>query len=172
MKKKVLFTLMAAMLVTAAVPVFAAENTTGKGEQSIEVQGKYQDRTTSDTVYSVDISWEQMEFTYAESGTKTWNPKDHTYVDHTTAGWEANGNKISVINHSNADVNVAFDFSAVKDFAGVEGTFDVTSRTLKAGVLNEYENADRVDSVLSLTGSLEKNVTEFTKVGEVTITID
>ena len=39
-------------------------------------------------MYSVDLTWEDMTFTYNESGSRTWDPDTHTYTDTTSAGWD------------------------------------------------------------------------------------
>ena len=39
-----------------------------------------QDVYKRQTVYSVDLTWEDMTFTYNESGARTWDPDTHTYT--------------------------------------------------------------------------------------------
>lgn len=170
---KKFLSVIAALSVMSAltIGVSAADSTISQGEQSIDVQAKFNDGVTTETVYSVDVSWGAMEFTYSESGSMTWNPDDHTYTDTTVANWTAEGNTVTVINHSNADVDVSFEFGALSEYENVTGSFDVSSKTLKAGVVNEYDSADKVTSTLTLSGEMEKSAKEFTKVGTVTITI-
>ncbi len=167
MKKMATFVLAASMLL--GTRTFAGTVTTGN--QNIDVEAKYQDKTTSATVYSVDISWGKMQFIYTESGNRTWNPSSHTYTGKITSGWNAVGNTISVTNHSNADVTTSFAFSALGAYSTVNGSFDINSKKLVAGTIDDYANADKVTATLTLSGELSKNVTDFTKVGAITVTV-
>lgn len=169
MKKFVSLVLALVMVMSLTTTAFAATITTG--DQNIDVEAKYQDNTTTSTVYSVDVSWGAMQFTYTESGAMTWNPADHTYTDSTTAGWTANGNTVTVTNHSNADVTASFAFNALDAYNTVTGSFDIASETLDAGVVGGYDDADKVVATLTLAGTLAETVTDFTKVGTITVTI-
>lgn len=169
MKKIVSLILALVMVMSLSTTAFATTITTG--DQDIDVEAKYQDNTTTATVYSVDVSWGAMQFTYTESGAMTWNPADHTYTDSTTAGWTANGNTVTVTNHSNADVTASFAFNALAAYDTVTGSFDIASETLDAGVVGGYDDADKVVATLTLAGALAETVTDFTKVGTITVTI-
>lgn len=168
---KKITTLILSMILALALSVTAFAATVGTGDQEIDVEGKYQDNTTVSTVYSVDVTWGAMQFTYSENGSMTWNPADHTYSDNTTAGWTANGNTVTVTNHSNAEVTVSFSFDALSSFSAVTGSFDIAADTLEAGVEDGYDTADEVTSTLSLEGTLDENVTDFTKIGTITVNI-
>lgn len=169
--KKLASILLALILVMSLGATAFAATTVGTGDQSIDVEAKYQDNTTSATVYSVDIAWGAMKFTYTESGAMTWNPADHTYTSATTAGWTADGNTVTVTNHSNAAVTASFAFAALDAYKTVTGSFDVASKTLEAGKVNGYDSADNVTATLTLGGALTNTVTDFTKIGTVTVTI-
>lgn len=170
MKKLTSLVLAAAMVLALGAITFAETITTG--DQNIDVEAKYQDRTTTATVYSVDITWGAMQFTYAENGTMTWNPSDHTYSGSTTAGWTATGNTVTVVNHSNADITASFAFEALETYSEVTGTFDIESEALAAGVVNGYDAADEVTVRLTLGGTLPETVTNYTKIGKITVTIE
>lgn len=170
MKKLTSLVLAAAMVLALGAITFAETITTG--DQNIDVEAKYQDRTTTATVYSVDITWGAMQFTYAENGTMTWNPSDHTYSGSTTAGWTATGNTVTVVNHSNADITASFAFEALETYSEVTGTFDIESKALAAGVVNGYDAADEVTVRLTLGGTLPETVTNYTKIGKITVTIE
>ena len=169
MKKNVAFILALTMVMSLNITAFAA--TVGTGEQDIDVEGKYQDNTTTSTVYSVDVTWGAMQFTYTESGAMTWNTADHTYSCTKSSGWTADGNTVTVTNHSNAAVTASFDFASLPDYNTVTGSFDVASETLEAGVEGGYDTADKVTATLTLDGTLEENVTEYTKIGTITVKI-
>ena len=168
--KKILALILALSLVMSLnISAFAA--TVGIGDQNIDVEGKYQDNTAVPTVYSVDITWGAMQFTYTESGAMNWNPANHTYSDNTSTGWIANGNTVTVTNHSNAAVTTSFAFSALADYSTVTGSFDLTSEILEAGVEGAYADADKVTTTLTLVGSLANTVTDYTKIGTITVRI-
>ena len=54
----------------------------------------------------------------------------------------------------------------------MNGGFDVSSKTLAAGVENDYVGADHVSTALTLNGSLPSNVNDFVTVGSVTVSIN
>lgn len=169
MKKFMSFILLLVMTVTISTTTFA--ETVSTGEQNIDVQAKYQDNTNNSTVYSVDISWGAMQFTYTESGDMVWNPADHTYKDSTAAEWNSNGNTVTVVNHSNADVTATFSFDVLDEYNTVNGSFDVASEKLAAGVVNGYESAAKVIAALTLKGTLSEKITDFVKIGTIKVVI-
>lgn len=169
MKKITAFILTLTLGTAMNVTVFA--DTVGTGDKDIDVMGRYQDNTNNPTVYSVDVTWGAMEFTYTESGAMTWNPEDHTYSDNTSAVWTANGNTVTVTNHSNADVDVSFSFAALSAFESVSGSFDIPSDKLAAGIEGSYDTADEVTASLTLGGTLDDSATDYTKIGTITVKI-
>lgn len=169
MKKRVAAILV--WMLVLALSVTAVAETISTGDKDIDVEAKYQNSTTVGIVYSVDISWGAMQFTYTERGTKEWNPDDHSYTDSTSASWSASGNTVTVVNHSNVAVTASFAFEVLEAYNTVTGTFDVESRTLKAGAVDGYDTADKVTTKLTLNGTLAKTVTNFTKIGKIIVTV-
>lgn len=175
MKMKKILALVMSLTMTAAMGMTAfAENANiGTGNQSIDVEAKYSGGTETPTVYSVDVSWGAMEFTYAVGGTSDWNPETHEYVDNTTAQWTANGNKVSVTNHSNAGVTASFAFDALETYSGISGTFDNASVELPSAEGKAVNAAELTGSAaLTLDGVLNSSMTDFTKIGAITVTIN
>ena len=116
---------------------------------------------------NVTVSWGSMAFVC----TMEWDPNTHT----STVTWEPaeeNGNRITVTNDGNVDVNAAFAFSDLTSAAqncGLTGAFDVSSARVPrvSGGTSGTQTA-----YLTLTSSeaptgLKKN----TKLGTVTVTI-
>lgn len=173
--KKVLSIALIAMLVFSfgTMSVFAESDTlTGAGSKTIDVKAKYTDGVTTPTVYSVDLTWGAMEFTYSVSGTKTWNPSTHVYDVVTTPTWTAAGNTVTVTNHSNAAVTAAFVYAKAAGFDGVNGTFNNASLPLLATVEGSaVGSAPSGSTTLTLDGTLANTVTNFTKVGTITVTL-
>lgn len=171
--KKIASVLMATALLAAAGISASAE--TIPSNSSHDVMGTYTDSSTANTVYSVDVEWGAMKFNYTKSGNAVWNPENHSYDrDGVTGTWNAEGNIVTVTNHSNAAVNVAAAFAAETDVLGdsVTGTFEKTDTTLDAGEEGNYEGADKEVFSLTMNGDPKDNFGgEETKIGTVTINL-
>lgn len=170
MKRRFSFAVALLAAATLATPALAASQSIGQESLPIDVYARYVDGSTTGTVYSVDISWGNMQFTYAKDGNRTWNPSDHTYNDETTTQWQADGNTIQVTNHSNTDVTATFAFSPFSNLPDLQGSFSVPSQLLDAGKENDYAGADSVTSQLTLSGAYTAEG-DFAKVGTVTVSI-
>lgn len=166
--KKFAVVALALMLMATQIVLASAE---GLGNRTQDVKAKYSGGAAEPEVYSVDVTWGAMEFTYSVGGTRTWNPTTHLYDENVTAGWTESGNDITVVNHSNKSVNVAFSYEAAQGFSGITGSFDTASSTLAAGKVGDVAGADKVVSHLTLSGALASSVTEFTKVGTITVSL-
>ena len=174
MKKLLSMMLAFALVMSMSVTAFAAEDKDNKpgDSQDIEVTAKY--TTVSETtVYSVDIEWEEMTFTYAETGSKTWNPSDHSYTDTTSGGWNKTSATVKVTNHSNAAVNVEMEYVASTTDTGITGTLSNGSKTeLAAGVEGKYDEAASVTATLTISGTPNSNVAAAgTTIGTITVKI-
>ena len=93
MRKLFAISIAAALALLTGVAVFAesSEKTIGGNEsQSINVIAKRTDTTENNVVYSVDMKWDDMTFTYHEKSTRVWNPEDHTYSEKITGEWDKN----------------------------------------------------------------------------------
>ena len=184
---KILATVLALVCILSlcAIPAFAGEETNVKpGEKTVSVVGKAKSSTTVTNVYSVDITWGAMSFTYTSEGDKEWDPDTHTYKGNATTSWAPdveNGDLVTVTNHSNADVWVSFEFEAVANKKGTyTGKFgdDAASAVAKlikkidAGVENDYAGASKATTKLIMDGVL--NLTETkpdVEIGKIKITI-
>lgn len=178
--KKVLAVVLALVMALAlSVTAFAGENNGTKpenGPTKIDVTGAYSGEGTPIDVYSVDISWGSMEFTYKTTGEKTWNPETHEYNVNEGDGWvfEDGADVVTVVNHSNAAVKV--DFSFEKDNEPYKGPYTGTmsneSETLDPAVENTaLETAPSTTSKLQLNGKLNAVQTESTKLGQITVSL-
>lgn len=163
------------VLLLAALPMaaFAEGNTLTGADQSynVDVRAKYEDGTSTPDVYSIDVVWGAMQFTYSSSGTREWDPTTHQYTGSITGTWTAAGNTVTVTNHSNKAVGVRFSYEKATGFDGINGAFSVASDTLAAGVVGKAAEADSVRTALTLSGTLADTVTEFTSVGSVTVSL-
>lgn len=144
----------------------------GLGNQYIDVKAKYNDGATVPDIYSVDLTWQDMTFSYNESGTRIWNPTTHTYTESLTTGWDKDSAAVTATNHSNQAVTVLFTYTAQGE-TGITGTMSKDSFTLAAGVEGKPYEADSDTSVLNISGTPNETVTaEGITVGAITVTID
>ena len=176
MKKLIATALALTMTLSLSTTALAGGNVDGAGlgSQDINVTAKYNDDATEPTVYSVDLTWEDMTFTYNEFGTRIWDPDTHTYKDTTSAGWDKNTAAVTATNHSNANVTVSFTYTPQGD-TGVDASMSKDSFILYAGVENYPDDASTDSAVLTIQGSSEPNgsvTAEGVTIGTITVTIE
>lgn len=168
MKKAI--TLMLAVLMILSMATIAMAAAPGDSED-IDVTAKYNSSTSTVTVYSVDIVWEDMTFTYNEETEKVWNAADHSYSSTTTGEWDKTAATITVTNHSNAVVNVALTYVPV-DGTGVSATLDINEKALAAGVEGKPDEADALLATLTVSGKPNETITNVgVKIGSITVTL-
>lgn len=178
MKKKTALVLTLAMVFSLApLSAYADTLTAVGGTASHDVTATYVDGSSGGaggTVYSVDIAWGDMAFTYtAEAG--IWDPTNHTYTGAEGGVWKVDkegGNTITVTNHSNTDVTAAFSYAADAGFTGISGSFDNASLALKSAVGTEVANAPSGTAALTLDGALGSDTTANTTIGTITVTLN
>ena len=177
MKKKTALVLTLAMVFSLA-PLSAYADTIGTagGTASHDVTATYTTDSTGGaggTVYSVDIAWGDMEFTYTAAA-GVWDPVTHTITGADGGTWSATntgGNQIKVTNHSNTAVTATFSYAAASGYEGISGSFDKTSLDLATAVGTEVSNAPSDSAALSLSGALASTATTSTKIGTITVTL-
>ncbi len=177
MKKLIATALALTMTLSLSTTALAAGNVNGAGvgsQDPIDVTAKYNDGAKEPTVYSVDLTWEDMTFTYNESGTRTWDPDTHTYTDTTSAGWDKVTAAVTATNHSNAQVTVKFDYTP-QGATGVTASMSKPSFILAAGVENRPNEAATNSSLLTINSSTKPNssvTAEGVTIGTITVTIE
>lgn len=160
---------------TLAVSSFAFASSTpitsvgGTGTQN--VMGQYHTNDAAATVYSVDVAWDSMAFTYTVASEGTWNPTTHSFDSASEGSWSDTDNTVKVTNHSNAAVNVTVSYAAEGSYSGITGSFSNGSFQLATAEDTEVGNAPNQTATLTLTGALDKSVTTSTKLGTATVTI-
>ena len=179
-KKKTALVLTLAMVFSLApLSVYAETISTVGGAASCDVKATYTTDTSGGaggaggTVYSVDIDWGNMEFTYTAAA-GVWDPKTHTITGADGGTWKANntdGNKIKVTNHSNAAVTATFSYAAAPSYEGISGSFDKTTLNLATAVDTEVSNAPSDTAALTLDGALDSNTAAGTTIGTITVTL-
>ncbi len=176
MNRKTGITFMAAAMLAMALPMTTlADNTSVdkvNAASTIDVQAKYVGSETTETVYKVDVEWGAMQFTYNASGSKTWNPGTHEYtVNEGEATWTGSDNKLAVKNHSNAEVTVDFAFAPVAGYEGLGGSFSVPTMKLATAENTAVAEAPKGETEFMLNGTLSDKVSQFTTIGEITVTV-
>lgn len=176
MKKLVsLILTLSLVLSLSAVSAFAANPIiTSDGSDSKDVTGSYVAGGASTAVYSVDVTWGNMEFTYTGASEGVWNPQTHGYDGATTGTWSANtqgGNKITVTNHSNSSVTAALSYAPQSAYSDITGSFDKDTLELATAEGTAVDNAPTDTATLNLSGVLASTVTTSTKLGTVTISL-
>ncbi len=173
MKKLLVLVLSLALLCAMSVPAFAATPITSVGgSDSASVKGTYVSGSGSLTVYSVDIAWGSMEFTYTDASQGNWNPLTHEYDGAVEATWTcADGaNRITVTNHSNASVTATLSYAAATGYDAISGAFSAGELVLDSAVGTAFAAAPAKSSLLTLSGALPKTATNVT-IGTVTVTL-
>ena len=176
MTLSLMVTAMAAGDKTFSDPAVAG-NETFPGSQDITVQGKYVNKAND--VYSVNITWGAMKFTYTIPDTAEWDPETHAY----TAGsgsdsgtWSCDtpdGDKITVTNHSNKPVTVGYSVKTV-NITGLNAVvtgLDDNNRTLPTAENTTVANAPKIDFTILPTGVMPHNYATLTDLFTFTVTL-
>ena len=179
MKTRKLFVVALALVLTMSMTAtaFAGEQkvTSLSYNKDIDVTGTYSGTDISGDVYSVDISWDAMDFTYTVVNGTKWNPSTHNYDSGAKPGWTASGNTITTVNHSNVPVDVALTFTKNTELNAAgdtfEGSFDTASHNLATAEGTIYDEAPRGTSLLTLKGALDASHTTSVKLGTITVAL-
>ena len=167
MKKFFAFVLALALTCALAVTCFAAA-----APATGEVKATYAAGATDNTkVYSVDVTFGDMNFTYTDAGTGTWNPETHEYASGAAASWNKTTADITVKNHSNDAVAVTVSYAKDAEYTGaVTGSISEGTFTLATAVGTAVENAPAKTVTFTISGAPVAGVNNTT-VGTITVTI-
>ena len=183
MKKFLALPLAALLLLALSLPGMAVgdqKNLTAPDQQTqIPVTGKYEEKT-AETVYSVDIAWGSMAFTYAPSNQGTWNPDTLRYEGKSATGaWipayaagedgnELAANAIRFTNRSNAQVAFTVNFTPSEGYNDLQMRFleDGTAPTLHSA---ESGTAPSYTLLVTMVGELDRSVTEAVPLGNIVV---
>ena len=142
----------------------------GTGSYSAEVKGTYQPGGSGAVVYSVDIAWTDMNFTYTGAGEGTWNPETHQYSGSSEGAWTASDESITVTNHSNAAVKATAKFEADSGYESTTMTFDNNEATVATAVGTEVASAPSATITVTPGGTLAESANGG-KIGTITVSI-
>ena len=173
MNMKKITTLLVAAALTCAMgtTAFAADQDGVKtGEYTADVKGTYQAGGSGVVVYSVDIAWTDMNFTYTGAGEGTWNPETHQYEGGTEASWTDSNASVTVINHSNAAVTVTASFEALPGYETTSMTFGNNGATVATAEGTEFAKAPSATITVTPGGTLAESANGG-KIGTITVSI-
>ena len=142
----------------------------GTGSYSAEVKGTYQPGGSGAVVYSVDIAWTDMNFTYTGAGEGTWNPETHQYSGSSEGAWTASDDSITVTNHSNAAVKATAKFEADSGYESTTMTFGNNGATVATAVGTEVASAPSATITVAPGGTLAESANGG-KIGTITVNI-
>ena len=173
MNMKKITTLLAAAALTCAMgtTAFAADQDGVKtGDYTADVKGTYQAGGSGAVVYSVDIAWTDMSFTYTGAGEGTWDPETHQYSGSSEGAWTASNDSITVTNHSNAAVKATASYQAETGYESTTMTFGNNGATVATAVGTEVASAPSATITITPTGSLAQTANGG-KIGTITVSI-
>ena len=157
--------LSAAMIMSFTVAAGAADPQTS-GDVIVDIENA----DDLDSVYQVDITWDDLDFTYSFDGSRNvWNPDTHKYdTTDSTVGWDKTSANIKIDNHSNASVK--FDLATDKATNNnVSVSITNNSFTLATAVGTTVDNPPTKTAVVNVSGV--PSVEEQFKHSVVTVTI-
>lgn len=125
-------------------------------------------------VYKVDVIWEATSFTFKYD--VDWDPESHQYGSSSTGKFYIgddvkNTTTVTLKNHSNKPVNVAYAYTAASDTKGFSATLSKTSGSLATAEKTAVNSAPSDSATLTLSGV--PNAADVTEVviGTITVTV-
>lgn len=168
MKKKIIAATLALTLsMSMGNFVYAAE------DSSADIKATYQaGKENTDTVYSVDVKWGSLEYTYSSGVTKSWDPTTLKYKETSgTSSWtcQDGADQITVTNNSNADITASLAYDRTD--SNITGTFTNSKIGLKSAEGTNVGESPSETTTLSLKGALSDTTAVKKEIGNVTVTI-
>ena len=166
MKRLIAMTMALATLMSTSA--FAAG--TGAGDHATDVTATFVDgNDASPIVYSVDITWDELGFTYYEASSATWDPVNHKYnSDSRAAGWDANDKaSVEIVNHSNTDILATFSYEANAGYESAGMNFNIDELYVASA---EDGSEKTASNTVTPTGTLPEG-TKDAVIGSITINI-
>ena len=167
MKKMIAATLALTLSMSMGNLVYAVE------DKSADIRATYQaGKENTDTVYSVDVKWGSLEYTYSSSVTKSWDPTTLKYKETSgTSSWtcQDGADQITVTNNSNADITASLAYDKID--SNITGTFTNSKIGLKSAEGTNVGESPSETTTLSLKGALSDTTAAKEEIGNVTVTI-
>lgn len=161
--------LLLALVMLFSMTAFATES--GAGDHSTDVIGTYvEGDDISPIIYSVDITWDELSFTYYEESAATWDPVTHEYkTDARAAGWDENDiAEVEIVNHSNTCIIASFSYQANPGYSSASMNFDFRDLYL---ISAEDGTKKTASNKVTPSGTLPEG-TENAVIGAITVKIE
>ena len=148
------------------------DNNSATAEVNIKIAGK----ENITTVYSVDVAWDSLDFTYNFGDADIWNPDTHEYetgATGTAGSWTDNSADIVVTNHSNAKIRATASFAGGSTSLSrndVTATLSNPSFTVETAVGTAVDSAPNGKFTCTVSG-IPSGTSDF-NLGTITIKIE
>lgn len=169
------------LALSMSLSVSAASTTIEEASSTtIGVNGEYTPISGGDDKISVNLSYDDLTFTYSEGSKGTWNPQTHVYDGVMPPHWEDKSVDITVTNNSNVAINADFTFAGVesnhnanKDNKVIRGIFSLPTVTLPSADCEEYRNSQNAPSDVTnfRIDPSSPGINEEQKIGDITVNI-
>ena len=126
-----------------------------------EVEGI--DSEKEESIYDIEISWDNMNFTYNETKDIKWDDKEKEYDIVTENEWINENNKIDIKNFSDKPITISFKYEQTKRGMDIIGKFN------KDRVKIDKNGKEKV--TFSMTGTITSDKDEYIKVGRITMSV-
>lgn len=111
---------------------------------------------------NVDLIWGNMNFIYYEDNKFIWNNVNNDFELVTSYYWKNMDNSLKVTNFSSKILNINLSYKSLLN--DISGKFNNNNFVIK--------HNENIATYLELFGSLNKNITDYTKIGIITIDIN
>ena len=173
MKKTISVLLTLVLMLSLSVTAFAASATTAPATDSADINATYVAGAAGGVVFSVDIEWSAMNFTYQAAGQPVWDPETHSYSEAIPEKWEGSGT-VTITNHSNTALDVTPSYTMDSGYEATELNFTVDGEAVDGAVIVESaaDTNAAVEKVITVTPKGKLASTANGKIGTVTVTVD
>lgn len=175
MKKIICAILTLALLVAMSMTAFASEITDTETGNSQEVLASFEEGVQDKVIISVDIGWNKMTFTYKGASEPVWDASEHRYVgEYVEAHWMNSDATVSVTNHSNTILKATLSYAPEADYGDINMLFTDAAPSIGSA----YTNAEgtgvpcTVTVKAILTGALNPEIPDNTRIGTVTVRVE
>ena len=166
--KKLLSIFAAIVIVLTMILSVHADSGLDLGDDSEKKVTATYESGVSETVYSVDIAWQGMSFTYIAGDAGLWDPETHTYGPSSADDWAPSDAKITVTNHSNSAILASFKYEYDPAYNSAYLLFDTTKLVVPSAETNARAEVGSVR--VEPQGSLSEAATGG-RIGKIIVTI-
>ena len=174
MKKIISAIMILTLLMALGTTAFASSITDTETGSSQEVLASYEEGIKDKTIISVDISWNQMSFTYKGASEPVWDALEHQYVgEPEEAHWELSDATITVTNHSNTVLQAIINYAEEDSFQDVSMLFSDAAPYIGSAYTSQTEAGTPCSVTVHAIpmGELSAETQDNTKIGTVTLRV-